>query len=50
MHAPLELGRDLLDRHGGLYPRRVIAAELARRRVLLLPPSLRPFHERPNPL
>jgi DNA polymerase III alpha subunit len=39
-HAPLELGRALLDHHGGLYPRRVIAAELARQGVVLLPPSL----------
>jgi DNA polymerase III alpha subunit len=40
VHATLELGRALLDHHGGLYPRRVIAAELARRGVLLLPPSV----------
>jgi error-prone DNA polymerase len=39
-HAPLELGRALLDHHGGLYPRRVIAAELARCGVVLLPPAL----------
>jgi DNA polymerase III alpha subunit len=39
-HAPLELGRALLDHHGGLYPRRVIAAELSRCGVRLLPPSL----------
>lgn len=39
-HAPLELGRALLDHHGGLYPRRVVAAELARRGVVLLGPSI----------
>jgi DNA polymerase III alpha subunit len=39
-HAPLELGCALLNHHGGLYPRRVIGAELSRRGVSLLPPSL----------
>jgi DNA polymerase III alpha subunit len=39
-HAPLELACALLNHHGGLYPRRVIGAELTRRGVSLLPPSL----------
>lgn len=39
-HAPLELGCSLLNHHGGLYPRRVIGAELTRRGISLLPPSL----------
>lgn len=39
-HAPVELGCALLNHHGGMYPRRVIAAELGRRKVRVLPPSL----------
>jgi DNA polymerase III alpha subunit len=39
-HAPLELGCALLDHHAGLYPRRVLGAELMRRGVRLLTPSL----------
>jgi error-prone DNA polymerase len=39
-HAPLELGCAVLNHHGGLYPRRVIGAELARRGLALLAPCL----------
>jgi error-prone DNA polymerase len=40
-NAPLEHGCALLNHHGGLYPRRVIAADLLRHGVRLLLPSLR---------
>jgi error-prone DNA polymerase len=39
-HAPVEHGCALLNHHAGLYPRRVIAAELARRGVTLRLPCL----------
>jgi DNA polymerase III alpha subunit len=39
-HAPLEHGCALLDHHAGAYPRRVIAADLARRGAPLLPPRV----------
>jgi DNA polymerase III alpha subunit len=39
-HAPLEHGCAVLDHHGGLYPRRVIAAELVRRGICIRPPSV----------
>lgn len=39
-HAPLEHACAVLDHHGGLYPRRVIAADLSRRGILLLPPCV----------
>jgi DNA polymerase III subunit alpha len=39
-HAPLEFGCALLNHHGGLYPRRVLGAELTRRGIPLLPPSV----------
>jgi DNA polymerase III alpha subunit len=39
-HAPVEHACAVLDHHGGLYPRRVIAADLSRRGILLLPPCV----------
>jgi error-prone DNA polymerase len=40
-HAPLEHGCAQLDHHGGAYPRRVLAAELARRGIQILLPCIR---------
>jgi DNA polymerase III alpha subunit len=39
-HHPIELACALLNHHQGLYPRRTLAADLIRRGVRLLPPSV----------
>ena len=39
-HAPVEFGCALLNHHVGSYPKRVVASELARSGVVLLPPSV----------
>jgi DNA-directed DNA polymerase III PolC len=39
-HAPREFGCALLNHHGGMYPLRTIAAELARMGVAIAPPSV----------
>lgn len=39
-HAPVEFGCAILNHHGGVYPRRVLAADLVRRGIELRPPSV----------